>query len=315
MQAIPDQPITPAIDYTLTVIGVTSNAQANGTATNSFTVRLTAGDELIDDTFIDFSVSGSALFNPTRQNFITVMTNNQGEATVFFTNDQEQTVRVRAVFGSDFAEADSTFGMPASDADLLLEAQVSPSDVVAGSGDPHIINYFLTNALGQFINGRQINYSVIGVATLNPPTMDFTSGNGQTQLRVTRAMPGTVTVIAALASAPGIVYSRIRLTFSASVLTQYIAAQKQVDGAPANGMATNRIRYQVKSLAGNVPVAFTPVHFSVAGGAIPIPDSDRTDASGYVTITFTSRFPGPMLVSATLDSGLGSTNHTGITFT
>ncbi|NDL63682.1 hypothetical protein GRH90_13100 [Enterobacteriales bacterium SAP-6] len=195
-----------------------------------------------------------------------------------------------------------------------MEAQVLTSNVVAGGADPHIIDYFLTNALGQFFSGRQINYSVIGAAMLNPPMMDVTNGGGQTQLRVTRAVPGTVTVIAALASAPGIVYNRTRLTFSPSVLTQKISAEVQVDRAPANNIAANRIRYQVRSLDSNLPVPFTLVYFSAGGGATPIPDSNSTDASGYVTITLTSGSPGPVRVAATLDSGLGSTNYTGVTF-
>ncbi|WP_213991348.1 Ig-like domain-containing protein [Sodalis sp. dw_96] len=308
-----DQPILPAVDYTLTIITVTSGAAADGIEFNLFTVRLSAGDELIDNAPIEFTVSGNALFTPSRQNFTTVYTNNQGEATVFFTNTSSETIQVRATFGSDFADAYSTFGAPASDNDLLLEAEVTTSNIGAGSGIPHIIDYRLITPAGLGVPNRQLNYSVIGSATL-VPTSDITDGSGRTQLRIFSDTPGSVTVVAVLASAPDTVYIRIILTFINSVLTQRISAEVQSDMAQGNGFSVNRIRYQVLTLAGNLPVANVPINFSVTGGAELSVPTGNTDGNGYITLTLTNSMSGAVRVSAALASGLGMTNYTSVTF-
>ncbi|XBS69663.1 hypothetical protein ABK905_25690 [Acerihabitans sp. KWT182] len=96
---------------------------------------------------------------------------------------------------------------------LQLEAEVSTANIVAGSGIPHIIDYWLLNPAGVGAPDRLLLYSVDGSATLVPPSSDTTDGNGHTQLRVFSSTPGTVTVHTVLASDPSGVYSHIRLTF------------------------------------------------------------------------------------------------------
>ncbi len=198
---------------------------------------------------------------------------------------------------------------------LLLEAEVTTSNIVAGSGIPHIIDYWLITPAGVGAPGRLLAYSVDGSATLVPPSSDTTDSNGHTQLRIFSGTSGTVTVHTVLESDPSIVYSHIRLTFFSTVLTQLISADVQIDKGQGNGLGVNRIRYQVRTLTGNLPVANAAINFSVTGGAALSSPSGNTDSNGYVTLTLTNRVSGIVTVTALLLSGLGTENFTRVTFT
>jgi adhesin/invasin len=198
---------------------------------------------------------------------------------------------------------------------LLLEAEVSTANIVAGSGIPHIIDYWLITPAGAGVPDRLLQYSVDGSATLVPPVSDTTDGNGHTQLRIFSGVPGTVTVHTVLASDPSTVYSHIRLTFFSTVLTQLISAEVKADKAQGNGLGVNRIRYQVRTLAGNLPVANAEINFSAIGGAALSPSAEFTDSNGYITLTLTNNTSGIVTITALLPSGLGTENFTRVTFT
>lgn len=301
-------------DFTLTVISITSNAAANGIATNSFTVRLTTGDELVDNASIFFSVTGSAFFVPGGLNQTNAITNNQGEATVFFANTQTQSVTVTAIYGSDQVSRDSLFGPPFSDTQLELSDETLTFNIEAGSGNPHIIRYTLFNPASLGVPGRIIIYSVIaGVATINPP-WDTTDTNGNTLLNVTSPIPGPVVVRAELQSAPAVVHTQTTLTFIASLITQRITVWVEVGTALANGVSQNRLRYQVKRQDTNAPVANVQILVSATGSAIVTPLATQTDINGYLTVTLVNRTVELVTVTAELTSGFAVPNQTQVRF-
>lgn len=301
-------------DYTLTVKSVTSNAAANGIATNSFTVRLSTGDVWVYNALINFVVDGGAFFTANNFNRIDVLTNNQGEATVFFANANTGPVRVTASFSSDVVWRDTTFGPPASDADFEIESEVLTHDIEAGSGIPHTIRYTLFNALKQTVSGARLNYSVDGDATLTPPIFDITNFAGRTELNVFKPTPGSVSVYARLDTAPSIVFSLVRLTFTESVLTQRIIAQVLTDGAPANGSSQNIVRFRIINIATLLPVSGAEVITNVIGNALPTTLSRNTDGNGYVTFTWVNSSPQDVRIVTTLASGLGNQNDTFLRF-
>ncbi|MGE4723118.1 Ig-like domain-containing protein [Yersinia enterocolitica] len=302
----------PAIDYSLNLVTITSGAEANGIATNFFTVVLMSGEDYVDGAPIVFSVDGSALFVLNRSSTITVNTNNQGEATVFFVNQQVETVQVRAVFSSDFVNDSSTFGPPTVDNNLSLSAEVLTIDIVAGSGNPHIINFLLTDELNRPVRGRRLDYSSSVPVTLTP-TSDTTNNDGVTVLQVRSSSPGTVTVTARLQDAPTLVYIHIRVTFLELITTQRLLAQVINGIASANGISQNVIRYRALD-QNNLALGNVRIVFNASGNAVlSIPYGD-TDPEGYLTLTLTNGDVQSVRVIATLASGSGTPNSTTVEF-
>ena len=275
------------------LVMVTDNAVANGTATNSVRATVTdANGNRVSGVSVDFSASNSATIAATGTS------DANGEIELTLTSNTAGVSTVTAVLGSASVTVDVTFIGDSATATLAAGSLVMVTDnAVANGTATNSVKATVTDANGNRVSGVSVNFSASNSATI--AATGTSDANGEIELTLTSTTAGVSTVTAVLGSAS----VTADVTFIADSNTATLAAGSLVmvtDNAVANGTATNSVRATVTDANGN-RVSGVSVGFSVSNGAT-IAATGTSDANGEIELTLTSNAAGVSTVTAVLGS-------------
>lgn len=277
-------------DYHL-VLSTTSGGIADGNDTNSATARLSRHGQASSGRPLIFSLSGHAQFSENGQQ-ITVITDELGEATVYFIDTQPETVNVSCHYQQFRADTDSIFTQNVlSGLDISAEvlADNSPADGITRNS----LRYSVYDQARRRVSGVTLLFSQNGNATLSNQNAPV-SGYGQFTLTLTNRTAERVRVTANISGS--LVSNYTYLTFSE--LPELILSSILLNNnVPADGTSTIRIIFTLTR--GGVGVPDQYLRFQADAPTIRIaPLNGRTDQNGQIEVTVTSSRSGQNAVTA-----------------
>ncbi|WP_421323173.1 Ig-like domain-containing protein [Aeromonas veronii] len=272
---------------TVSALVATTDAVANGVASNSVTATVTdATGNPIANAEVSFATTGSAVLSAQ-----TGMTDAQGQVVITLTSTKAETVTVTATHAGQNMTADSRFVADGSTA--TVSALVATTDAVANGVASNDVTATVTDAEGNPVPNAEVSFATTGSAVLSAQT-GMTDAQGQVVITLTSTKAETVTVTATHAGQNMTADSR----FVADGSTATVSALVATTDAVANGVASNSVTATVTDANGN-PIANAEVSFATTGSAVLSAQTGMTDAQGQVVITLTSTKAETVTVTAT----------------
>lgn len=284
---------------------LTSNALANGTATNSVKVVVTdANGNRVPGVIVNFmadngaTIAGSGVSGADGTLVRTLTSTTAGASVVTATvNGTSQTTSV--VFKADGATAILTAG----------NLTVVTTGAVANGTAQNSVKARVTDKYGNPVPGGTVTFAATNGATIAGSGATGADGSVTQTLTSTKAGNSTVT-----ASVNG-VSQNVVVSFVADATTAGLTATgaglvTTLDNQAANGVAADTVKATVTDKNGN-PVAGLAVTFSVTTGAVLTTTKGTTDSSGVATASVTSLKAGSYDVTATVN---GSSKTVPVTF-
>ncbi|XBS69664.1 Ig-like domain-containing protein [Acerihabitans sp. KWT182] len=299
---------TPKREYYLALTSSTA-AKADGRDTNEAVATLSRLGQPLCGCLVTFWLSGSAVFcDGTKQT--SVMTDNRGQAAVYFTDCQQETVAVSCQFDGVSALSYSTFANPEEITGLGIIASVETNYAPANDYASNVIQYTLWDFTSDTaVPGRVLNFSIVrGVGDLYN-TFDTTNVSGLARVSLRSGIPDSVEVRAVLDGQPT-VYNYTVVSFTTPI-THTISAEPLDINVPAGG--TFRIRYTLRDVDGNVVPGALMIFSSSPATPIITPTIGFTDSQGQITISIQSSSAGNFIITAEYSAG-NAENNTLITF-
>ncbi|TCL05240.1 Ig-like domain-containing protein [Sodalis ligni] len=298
----------PKRDYHLALTS-SATAKADGRDKNNAVARLYRLGQPLCGCLVTFWLSDNAVFcDGTKQT--SAMTDNQGQATVYFTDCQQETVAVTCQFDGISAVSYSTFESPDVITGLGIIANVETNYAPANDYDSNVIQYILWDFTTERpVAGRGLSYSIVrGVGSLYN-TFDTTNEAGLARVSLRSDTPASVEVRAILDGQPT-VYNYTVVSFT-SPITHTVSAEPLDNNVPVGG--TYRIRYTLRDIYGNVVPSALMSFIANPTQAAVSPGIAQTDTQGQITVSITS--PVALSVIITAEYALGNaTNTTLVTF-
>ncbi len=295
---MPDIILPPAerpAEYRL-VLTATSTAQANGVDTNSATARLSRHGQASGGQLLVFTLSGNAVFTSGAR-YISVTTNSQGEATVFFTDTRQETVLVTCHYYQTQARESSRF-VENAQANTNISVEVIKNEAVANGFDYNIVRYSVYDAFDNPLPDVPLRFELTGNAELLFAD-DITDFTGHAIAAVTNFVSEQVLLTTEVANAPQVV-NRIYLQFVQDIPASIIIANVITDRQPANSVTPNQVAFTVLSLFGGTPLAGVQLVFSVTGSARLATPTGITGPDGSFTVGLTNPFAESVTLTASV---------------
>ncbi|WP_413736993.1 Ig-like domain-containing protein [Sodalis sp. RH21] len=289
----------------------TNGARANGSDTNAAIATLTHQGCPASGQTIAFNLSGHAKFiNGHKETVAT--TDCHGKTTVYFTDTQQETVKIIGRFNEFSAEGFATFANANSGQTLRISAQVLADNAAADGVSANRLLYTVKNASQIPQSSNVLLFSASGTAQPDEG-QGVTNQQGQVELRLTNDNPESVVVTARLASDPDN-DNNTQLTFTALPKLFALIARVDQDNSPNNGSAQNIITYTLVSIANGQPAAGMILDFTATSDAQLNPASGTTNAQGQLTLTLTNINAGNTEVRTVLREDTRVYNSTVVTF-
>lgn len=275
-----------------------NNSQSDGIDQNAGQVTVQDFDgKVMPGTAITWAVdNGATIVNSDS------VTDNNGIATVHFTNSKSGAVKLTASTSGKTESINSNFGAETvSKIDVIMKSNNALSD----SSSTNIAQATVTNANGQPMKGIDVSWSVgKGSAKAITPLVVTTDDNGVATLSLTDASAESVTVIAAAGGQT----DQTTAIFSAVQTT--LTVTMQTDNSDSDGSAKNIA--QVLVMKGNSPVSGASVQWSKTStnAKYASSSSTSTNGSGVATLSLTDLTAETFTVTATVDGQSASTQTT-----
>ncbi|MEW7313654.1 Ig-like domain-containing protein [Buttiauxella gaviniae] len=238
----------------------------------------------------------------------TVVTDDDGNATIDVDSTQAGGVTVGASTGGGSQTVDVNFTADASTATIAAgNLTIVTDNALADGTATNSVKVKVTDAHGNPLQNQQVAVSADNGAVVG--NISLTDANGEVTVTLTSKTAGSSTVSAGINGAS----QTVDVNFTADASTATIAAGNLTvvtDGALANGVATNSVRAIVTDSSGNrltnVRVNFT------ANNSANIADSGHTDINGEVVVTLSSTKAGISTVTASIN---GASQTVDVNFT
>ncbi len=296
-------------DYHL-ALTATYTAVANGIDTNSAVARLSRHGQAVSGKPVTFCLSGSALFTQGGRQ-ITVNTDGNGEASVYFTDTQPEMVKVNCCYHQTRATADAIFRQ-GSRAGLDISAEVITNHAPANGIARNALRYSVYDTVRNRVPSVGLLFSQDGSATLLNQ-IGQTNTSGQFTLELTNLTMERVRVTAKLQGNSLLANNTFVYFDRAPVFI--LTSDTNINFALADGVSINRITFtltedgvgapnQLMSFAADSPTA----HIT--------PSSGLTDQNGQIVVDIQNTTSGQTIITAQVDSALGiQPVHVIVTFT
>ncbi|CNJ04137.1 Ig-like domain-containing protein [Yersinia frederiksenii] len=277
-------------------------ALANGVATNSVKAVVTdAQGNRIPNLAVTFSANNGAVIAAS------ATTASDGSVTLPLTNTTSGISRVTATVNGNSQAVDVTFIPDSSTATIVSGALTIETDGALANGSAsNSVKAVVTDAQGNRVPNLLVNFSADNGAVM---TASATTGpDGSVTLPVSSTTAGVSRVTATVNGHS----QTVDMTFIADESTATIvggALSVEVDGALANGSATNSVKAVVTDAHGNL-IPNLLVNFSANNSGV-IVASGTTGADGSVTVTLTNTTSGVSRVTATVN---GNSQNVDVTF-
>ncbi|QWA11381.1 Ig-like domain-containing protein [Sodalis ligni] len=298
----------PKRDYHLALTS-SATAKADGRDKNNAVATLYRFGLPLCGSLVTFWLSGNAAFcDDSKQT--SAITDNRGQAIVYFTDCQQETVAVTCQFDGISAVSYSTFESPDEITGLGIIANVETNYAPANDFASNIIQYTLWDfTTEQPVPGRVLSYSIVrGMGGLYN-TFDTTNDAGLARVSLRSGTPASVEVKAILDGQPT-VYNYTVVSFT-SPITHTISAEPLDINVPVGGIY--RIRYTLRDIDGNVVPGALMTFIANPTQAAVNPEIALTNTQGQITVSITS--PVVLSVIITAEYALGNaTNTTLVTF-
>ncbi|TCL05849.1 Ig-like domain-containing protein [Sodalis ligni] len=287
-------------DYRLVVV-TTSTAQANGYDTNSAIAQLSLNGQQLQGYLVSFALSGDARFTNGAQH-ISVNTDSQGEAVVFFTDTRPETV----VITCNYNEIQSCGSVRFDNnplADVGISGSVLQNNAPADGVSRNAMRYRVFQG-GAAVPGIALAFTVDEEAMLIPPVGPWvTDDNGLYDLGVTKGTPGQVLVRAQVPSAPGadnntfLNFVPVPVPPVAEYVLSYIVTR---NNAPADFIERNDITFNL-TLRG-VGVANRLLSITADSSFVDIYQFNPYTNGGNNVVNVRSLIHGPVVITAAVHS-------------
>ncbi|MGN7792792.1 inverse autotransporter beta domain-containing protein, partial [Enterobacter mori] len=256
-----------------------NNMQADGNAQNAgkVTVKDTDGN-VISGVQVDWNVDNGAVIVSSDSR-----TNNQGTATVHFSNSTAGNVILKATAAGKSESVTSTFVGQQSVASIVLSI-ASPS-VIADGVTQDTAQALVTDDSGKPVAGYQVHWTATGNAKLSAPD-SLTNAQGVATVSLSDSKPEVVL----LSASAGDKTATGTITFTAGQAASVAVATDKTTAA-ADGTDAITATATVTDAHGN-PVDGATVTWSASNGAQTSTTTVQTNASGVATAAFTSTTAG-----------------------
>jgi len=287
------------------VLTTTSNATANGIDTNSATARLSRHGQPLNGESLYLTLSGNALFTQGGQQAI-VTTDNHGEAIVYFTDTQQETVEVICHYHQTQARGISHFNEDARVSENI-SGEVLQNNVQANGVAQNSMRYSVYDAQRTRIANVQLDFQTTGSAVLSAQGGQ-TNQQGQFTLTLTNRTPEQVLVSASVRGLVGI-DNHTYLNFTPFSPQYRILVHVLTDNSPP-GQA-NAIQYEVVSSSTLMPVQGILLIYD-APSNIQLTPGGVTTAQGLTTLSMVSGISGRFTIKASISTESLTVNNTDI---
>ncbi|MGE4723121.1 Ig-like domain-containing protein [Yersinia enterocolitica] len=282
----------PKTDGICLVINSSSGAPANGQCHNTGIATLTKKGKPLSGRPICFTLSGNARFSDGSQQ-MSVITDNCGEAMVYFTDTCNETIIITGQFARHTAFSQSAFSDPAVANDYQLQVQVLDNFSFADGIDLNAAQFKLVSLSNQSVYDKKVNFYVTESALLTI-TNAKTNFNGLVDVGLTNRQPQQVILTARLDEDPTVEES-ILLEFVPVITPGYVlTARILVNDAFADPNFENSVlfhlTYNGNPIEGNLRIY--PID------PISAPYARRTDNNGDAIIYYKSSSPGEFVARA-----------------
>jgi Ca2+-binding RTX toxin-like protein len=186
------------------------------------------------------------------------------------------------------------------------DISLAPADATNTVGDPHTATATVTDEFGNPVEGQAVHFDVAGDGAPVPDSGDDDSdAEGEAPFGFTNDTPGSNTITACIDENDNQTCDEGEPSATATK-TWEVGPATDISLAPAD--ATNRpgdphtVTATVTDDFDN-PVEGQAVHFDVAGGGVPLPDSgdDDSDADGEAEFGFTNQSESANTITACID--------------
>lgn len=274
-------------------------AKADGIDQNEISVKVTdSGGNPVENQYVTLTASNGAIITPG------VQTGIDGTATATFTSRVAGNSTIRASVNGKHESIVAQFISDSSTATLTENAlYIVKNDALANGSDDNQVRVLVTDQAGNPVSGQTVTLMASHQAIVAPTV---TSGiDGTALISVTSRLAGDSLLTATVGS----ISQAITLRFTSDHSSATIAAgdlEIMLDGAHANGVATNRIRVKVTDAAGN-PLPYQSVTLSADNSAL-IASTLTTGSDGTGQAIVTSLKAGISAVTASINGTSRSVN-------
>ncbi|MFQ1895559.1 Ig-like domain-containing protein [Aeromonas veronii] len=273
MKAIDSQFVADAATATVSALVATTNAVADGVASNSVTATVTdANGNPIANAEVSFATTGSAVLSAQ-----TGMTDAQGQVVITLTSTKAETVTVTATHAGQSMTADARFVADSSTA--TVSALVATTDAVANGVASNDVTATVTDAEGNPVPNAEVSFATTGSAVLSAQT-GMTDAQGQVIITLTSTKAETVTVTATHNSQHISAETRFIGDIATATLKSFSGNSKAV----AKNIESIDWNATVVDANGN-PISGVPVTFQKTGAASLSTLSGITDTNGKASVT------------------------------
>ncbi|TNV20562.1 invasin, partial [Buttiauxella sp. B2] len=224
-------------------------------------------------------------------------TDAQGVAKMTLTSTTAGTSTVTASINGSSQSVAATFVADGSTAQIATGNLTLTTDgAVANGMDTDEVQVKITDANGNPLANQTVSFAASNGATVG--ATQTTDAAGMAKMTLTSTTAGTSDVTASINGSS----QSVTATFVADSSTALITAGNialTIDGAVANGTATDEVQVTVTDAKGN-PLANQTVNFSASNGAV-IGATQTTDAQGVAKMTLTSTVAGTSTVTASIN--------------
>ncbi len=307
VQFVVGAPSTTAPTTALSV--VTTNAAADGTATNSVKAHITDanGNPVPNQTVVFAIASGTGTFVGSA----TVTTDANGNATITLTSTVAGSVGITAkVNGNNIPNGSPATVQFLANAPNTTVATTALSVVTTGATAngtaTNSVKAHITDVNGNPVANQTIVFTIAsGTGTFVGSATVTTDASGNATITLTSTVAGNVNITATVNGnnipngSPAIVQF---VTGAPTTSAPTTALSVVTNNAIANGTATSSVKAHITDANGN-PIANQSVIFAIASGTGTFVGSATvtTDASGNATITLTSTVTGNVNITATIN--------------
>ncbi len=270
----------------------TDGALANGVATNSVKAIVTdAEGNRIPNLLVNFSADNSGVIAASGT------TGADGSVTLTLTNTKSGVTKVTATVNGNSQSVDVNFIPNSGTATIVSGALSIETDGALANGiATNSVKAIVTDAEGNRIPNLLVNFVADNSGVI--AASGTTGADGSVTLTLTNIKSGVTKVTASVnGNSQSVDVNFIPNSGTATIVSGALSIE--VDGALANGVATNSVKAIVTDAEGN-RIPNLPVNF-VADNSGVIAASGTTGADGSVTLTLTNTKSGVTKVTATVN--------------
>ncbi|NIH18181.1 Ig-like domain-containing protein [Morganella morganii] len=278
------------------------NATANGTDTNEVMAKVTdvSGNPAPGIT-VNFSADNGATIAATGK------TGTDGTVKVTLTSLKAGTIAVKATLkNGNSQQVNTTFVADSSTAAITKgNLTVTRDGAKADDTDTNEVMAKVTDTNGNPVANVSVDFSANNSAKIT--AIGKTAADGTVKVTLTSLKAGVAAVTAKVNTSSQSVDTTFKADSTTATLTKSNLTVT-IDGATANGKATNEVMAKVTDAGGNI-LSGIQVDFS-ANNSAKIIASGTTGADGTVKVTLTSTVAGIAVVTATVNTTSQTVNTT-----